>query len=1488
MPAGIDAALKALGAGKAPDSHKVNYNGWEGEKKKQEKATVSECTIDPAEEGVEACQKRIKEQEFKIRKLKEKMDGIQPTKKNKPEITAVKEQIQVLTHDGNYRAALAYIRGLEEAERDKRREAQDKQDEDALASGGLVGKKAAVAAPEPKKKAESKVKPSEVEASPFEIDAEVVAVVTSAVEGSEEAQAKLAQGAGVIPYISTVKSEVSSMVHSTSDLISAKLKRAATRDNALRTVRAMKWNPPAILPALPPILGLLEETKLKSEPLGTVVDLCNELTKAGPNGKAVPELVLPVLIDFIGAGAAGKWKVKTQTLGILKEVMRRMLEPQCCPKQLGIMMPKVMAAVRGAVGDARKEVKKEADLFLRYIGQELAVNPEIRGMSEGIIESILDSANMDKAAETLSKLGNTTFMNTVDSISFGLIFPVVTRAMREQTHESKMKGVKVVGAAVNLIADPEVLDPYVAELLPLLKECLLHPTHGISREAAKSFGSLAQGLPVLCAEDLMPWLFEQMASQETNEDVSEVERRGAAQGLAEVLLARRDLFPYHFYKTIIPRIKSGKTNETKAGALAFIQFIAHLGPQAFVPHVPRCLQTVLDALNEESEVVTKQATAALKVLIEEYGSAYPHILLPRVQQSLFFATEEARGFAMQAFFALCEKIAEAMKFGQDFLSMDALTIYYRHSLLSSIFIARNAEDHDVRRMSTLLWKEKVQSGPKAKAEILPFLLRVLKTLKESSNPVQMRAAKQCLAELVKEGDTDEAMTNVEALAGVDGVIFAQAEADNDTEPPVEAAIEPPAPQPLRAQLLRERVEIEVAAATLPNPLRRYLEVVLASCCAESQTRASAEAAAEEELRPIADKKEMEAKGSALAALGVKELLDKVFEGVADEKDRAVNIGSDPDALVRVENLRMMYGGGNLLLKDTTLELKRGHRYGVVGRNGAGKTTLMNTVASGGISQIPKSVKTLHVRPEVLIAASDLTAVQFCKKDSPEGVSDAALEDALQKVGFPAAMQSKAVSELSGGWRMKLLLAAAMMRDCDVLLLDEPTNHLDVESVEWLSKYLCGLTKTSLMVISHNPQFLNVVCTDIIQYSSQKTLDYYEGNFEDFRKARHISSDEEAEALLLGKDVDEGVDVAANEVAVQSGEAESSMASGSLSTGLLDKSSKISFPIPGTLKGHSSAKPVMELKNVYFAYDEQEGPMVLKDISCRLTLSSRVGIVGQNGAGKSTLLNLLCGELVPSPTPNSSTPGEVFKHRNLRLAYIAQHHMYHLSEFMNSSPYTYIQRRYKDGWDDALQHRLIEPQSEEEAKMRKDLAAKYGKYGNEVQNILSRVVKGNEIFYEVQWKTLDDPKSNTVESLSKLKMMGVSSLAKAYDERLAAQSAGLDQRPLSQKEIVKHMEQFGLDEDMVMNREIGGFSAGQKSKLTLGAAFWIKPHVVALDEPTNYIDMETLDALVRGLSRFKGGLVVISHDGDFVSQVCNETWLVEGGTIAKKTKLDEKK
>lgn len=1475
MPSGIDGALKQMKL-TSEIPVKVKLDGWAGQNLEPKKTFITEATIDPAAEGVEKCRKRMAEAERKIKSIKDKMDALPPTKKNKPEIAAFKEKVLMLQGDGDYRAALAYVRKLDDDEREKRREEKEAAEE---AAGGLQrrpGQAAASSSSDPKAKVgESKIREAQ-DSGEFEADTEVVAVVTSAVDGSAQAQGQLQAGPGTIVYKSQIRHEVASMAYGAKDLLSAKMKRAATQKTCMAAIRSLLWNPPAVLPALPAVLMLLDEAKIKKE----AESLLRELVTCGPAGKAVPDLVLPVLLAHLGAAAGGKWQVKVGTMQLLKTVLQRM--GQECPKQLGWSMPKVMAAFRDAASDARKDVRKEAEGFLRYMGEEMVKTPEICAKVDDIVGSLTDSANMDKAAATLQALANTTFLNAMDACSFSLLFPIVSRAMRERTHEAKTMGCKIMGASVDLIEDPDFLHPYVSELMPLLKECLMHPTASVQREAAKSFGSLSAGLPALCEEDIYPFLLEKLECSTGNEDVSEVDRRGAAHGLAELVLKRSDLMAGCLQNVVLPRISGGKKKETKAGGLAVFVFLPHLGPQAFLPHLVKCLPVILKSLMEAEEAITKQTMECMRVIIHEYGATYPAVLMPWLQWALMFEGEEARDLAAELFSDFCGKVADTMNFGQDFLSMEVISQVERHSLLSSIFIACRDESSNVRRLASLLWKEKLQSGQKAKGELLKegLLLKALRALELSAQPFRKAVAASCLKELIASGDVgaDEAK-GTEPLssgpfAGDGGVPVAESGA--------EAAEDPAPPPPPRGQLLLRRATAELAKVDLPGPLRNYLETAVVSCCVEAPSLAAARASAEAEVAPIVDPKESAAAGSALAALGIAPALDVVFDGVADEvaKAGAASMGKSEDSLVRVDNLMMMYGGGNILLKNSTLDLRRGHRYGVVGRNGAGKTTLMSMIANGGVTQIPPSIKTLHVRPEVLVEASDLTATQFCAKDSPES-SEEELEAALQKVGFPKDMQAKSVNELSGGWRMKLLLASAMMRQCDILLLDEPTNHLDKESVVWLSKYLVSLTKSTLMVISHDPYFLNEVCTDIIQYSGQRTLEYYPGNFADFREAKKLS-DQDSEALLLGNECDlgENPDIPAEEV-------DSGLA---LTAGALDKQAKITFPLPGKLAGHSTAKPVVEMKDVNFAYNEEEGPLILSSVTCKVTLSSRIGIVGANGAGKSTLLNLICGELTPSPSggfppPEGAQRGEVTRHRNLRLAYIAQQHMYHLSEFMNSCPYIYIQRRFKEGFDEALQRRLIDPANEEEAKLRTELAKRWGKYGNEVRTVIGRVVKGNEVFYEVQWMGLDDPKQNTWETIGKLKNLGVVSIARAYDERQAATAAGNDQRPLSQKEILKHLESFGLNEDQVLNQHIGSFSAGQKSKLTLGAAFWTKPHVVALDEPTNYIDMETLDALAKALQRFKGGMVVISHSSDFVERVCTEQWLVEGNTISKVTKCE---
>ncbi|CAK0841186.1 unnamed protein product [Prorocentrum cordatum] len=177
------------------------------------------------------------------------------------------------------------------------------------------------------------------------------------------------------------------------------------------------------------------------------------------------------------------------------------------------------------------------------------------------------------------------------------------------------------------------------------------------------------------------------------------------------------------------------------------------------------------------------------------------------------------------------------------------------------------------------------------------------------------------------------------------------------------------------------------------------------------------------------------------------------------------------------------------------------------------------------------------------------------------------------------------------------------------------------------------------------------------------------------------------------------------------------------------------------------------------------------------------------------MTLLCSEASPSEDPNGVT-GEVWRHCNLRMSYMKQEpdHLKALGPFFSTSPFVYITDRFKNGYDGDLQKRLMEPEDEEEAGRRALLAKEHGKYGNQVAELVSRTKMGSTLAYEVRWEGLDDPKQNTVESITKLKAMGLDKVVIACDERIAAKAAGLDQRPLTRREVVRHVEAFGIDED----------------------------------------------------------------------------------------------
>lgn len=161
--------------------------------------------------------------------------------------------------------------------------------------------------------------------------------------------------------------------------------------------------------------------------------------------------------------------------------------------------------------------------------------------------------------------------------------------------------------------------------------------------------------------------------------------------------------------------------------------------------------------------------------------------------------------------------------------------------------------------------------------------------------------------------------------------------------------------------------------------------------------------------------------------------------------------------------------------------------------------------------------------------------------------------------------------------------------------------------------------------------------------------------------------------------------------------------------------------------------------------------------------------------------------------------------------------HHMAEFMETSPYIYIQKRYVNGYDQALQERLLGCADEKELEDRKQRAKQHGKYGNMLKNLVGRQQRGREFVYEAEWENLPDSKQNTWLVMDDLRKLGCESFALAYDSRVAVSD---EVRPLSQREICKHLEQFGITEELALNRNIGRrVEVLSEVKFLVGDLFW---------------------------------------------------------------------
>ena len=525
-------------------------------------------------------------------------------------------------------------------------------------------------------------------------------------------------------------------------------------------------------------------------------------------------------------------------------------------------------------------------------------------------------------------------------------------------------------------------------------------------------------------------------------------------------------------------------------------------------------------------------------------------------------------------------------------------------------------------------------------------------------------------------------------------------------------------------------------------------------------------------------------------------------------------------------------GAKILLNTATLRLKRGHRYGLCGRNGSGKSTLMRAIQNGQVEGFPSpdEVRTWYVEHDLDGSEGTMSVLDYILNDDRLSITKDEAASTLEEMGFDKPRQDSPVAGLSGGWKMKLALARAILFKADILLLDEPTNHLDVVNVAWITNYLKTTNATSI-IVSHDSKFLNNVCTDILHLNRFK-IKRYPGNLEAF-----IKRVPEAKAYA---ELDSGDDYA------------------------------FKFPDPPLLDGvKTKEKSLIKMRNVTFQYPGTPAPQLL-GVSLQVSLSSRVAILGPNGSGKSTLVKLMVGETEPMT-------GESVRHPNVVIGYVAQHAFHHIDQHLDLTPLEYMLWRYQTGEDleELMKNQKKELTEEEKALQKNGEVYVHEGVKRLIESIVARKKLKNSYQYEISFKNMSSA-DNLWLSRDELLKRGFEKKVLAFDSQ-EAQRLGMN-RPLVRKEIEQHFEDFGLEREFTSHNSMRGLSGGQKVKVVLAAATWRRPHIIILDEPSNFLDRESLAALINALKTFEGGVCLITHSIEVSQGVCTEVWAMDGGQL----------
>ena len=403
-------------------------------------------------------------------------------------------------------------------------------------------------------------------------------------------------------------------------------------------------------------------------------------------------------------------------------------------------------------------------------------------------------------------------------------------------------------------------------------------------------------------------------------------------------------------------------------------------------------------------------------------------------------------------------------------------------------------------------------------------------------------------------------------------------------------------------------------------------------------------------------------------------------------------------MLQINNLTFRIGG-RLLLEGATASLPTGHKVGLVGRNGTGKSTLLKLilgelVTESGSASVPRNARIGTVAQEApggsetllevvmagdkerdaLLAEAETATdphriaeiqIRLADIDAHSAPSRAAV--ILSGLGFSEAAQNGPCSAISGGWRMRVALAAALFGAPDVLLLDEPTNYLDLEGTIWLRSYIKDYPHTILLV-SHDRDLLNEA-VDSILHLDQGKLTIYVGNYDNFERQRR---EKQALTLKMKKKQEEQRDHMQAFVdrfkakASKAKQAQSRMKALAKLEPIADvvenRVAPFLFPNPE----RALAPPLVRWDKAAVGYGGAKP--VLKNITLRMDPDDRIALLGSNGNGKSTFAKLLCGKL-------KVCDGEMRHPPRITMGYFAQHQLDELSEDL--SPYEYISQLMPD-------------------------------------------------------------------------------------------------------------------------------------------------------------------------------------------------------------------